>query len=75
MDGFFVLFKTPESVHLFCKCMSSKHQDINKDIRLLLVLKVKICHENNKFVTNVYRRCKLVFSVGFLPIMKASFQK
>ena len=64
----FVLFESPESAHSFCKCMSSKHQNINFTIEqekcwLTSFLDTKICHKNGKFVTSVYR--KPTFSGAF----------
>ena len=58
---FFVLFESPESVHLLHEYMSSKHWNINftdkqENIGSLLFLDVKICCKNSKFVTSVYRK-------------------
>ena len=57
----FVLFESPESAYSFRKYMSPKHQNINftveqESIGPLSFLDVKICRENGKFVTSVYRK-------------------
>ena len=44
----FVLFESFESAYSFREYMSSKHQNINQD--------VKICCKKGKFVTSVYRK-------------------
>ena len=61
VDDIFVLFESPESVHLLHEYMSSKHWNINftdkqENIGSLLFLDVKICCKNSKFVTSVYRK-------------------
>ena len=61
VDDSFVLFESPESAHTFRKYISSKHQNIRftieqKNIDSLLLLDVKICRKNGKFVTSVYRK-------------------
>ena len=68
VDDIFVFFESPESAHSFREYMSSKHQNIDFTVELenigsLSFLDVKICRENGKFVTSVYR--KPIFSGVF----------
>ena len=61
VDDIFVLFESSESADSFREYMSSKHQNINftteKDnVGSLLLLDIKICGKNSKFVTSVYRK-------------------
>ena len=56
-----MLFESSESPDLFCKYMSSKHQNIKftiekENVGSLSFLDVKICCKNRKFVTSVYRK-------------------
>ena len=63
IDDIFVLFESLESSHSFCKCMSSKHQNIKftveqENIGPFLFLDVKIRRKNGKFVACVSRKPK-----------------
>ena len=61
LDDNFVLFKRPEHVKPFVDYMSSKHKNINfsfeteKDGQISF-LDANAFRENDKFVTNVYRK-------------------
>ena len=61
VDDIFVLFESSESADSFREYMSSKHQNINftigkENVGSLSFLDIKICCENSKFVTSVYRK-------------------
>ena len=61
VDDIFVLFESSESADWFREYMSSKHQNINftikkENVGSLSFLDIKICCENSKFVTSVYRK-------------------
>ena len=76
VDDIFVLFESSESADSFREYMSSKHQNINftvekENVGSFSFLDVKICRKNGKFVTSVFRK----LTVGFLTIMKVSFQR
>ena len=67
-DDIFVLFESPESAHLFCEYMSSKHQNMNftveqENFGSLSFLGIKIYRKNRKFVPRVCRKptCSGVF--------------
>ena len=70
VDDIFVLSESSETADSFRKYMSSKHQKINftveqETVGSLSFLDVKVCRENGKLVTSVYR--KPTFS-GFFSI-------
>ena len=57
----FVLFTSLDSAHSFPEYVSSKHQNINfstehEELKPLSFLDLKVCCNNGKFVTSVYRK-------------------
>ena len=68
-----IFLQSPESAHQFHKYMSSRHQNIDftveqEIIGSLLLLDIKICHKNGKFVTSAYRKATFT---GFFTSYKS----
>ena len=61
VDDIFVTFNSYEQLKKFVECMNTKHPNIkftfeHEDNNSFLFLDVKICRENNKLTTSVYRK-------------------